>query len=183
MLSCLHAPDVGQALQRGESRDRDDRGLLEGEVRGLVGELVLAGAGVLGEGPAADAEDLVADLEAGHVCADGCDSARDVESGDEVLGGAQAGEAHEVGLARHEVPCTAVQPGGVDLDQHLVVRDRRPVNLVQAQDIGGAVRGLDDHLHRQRCPAGRGCRRAHVVVSLVVGQGGGQRRGGGGPDG
>ena len=43
----------------------DDRCLLEGDVRRFVGELVLPGRGVLGEGAPADAEHLVAHGEPG----------------------------------------------------------------------------------------------------------------------
>ena len=48
-------------------------GLFEAEVGGLDGQLVLVGGGVFGERALGDAEDLVADGEAGHVPADGDD--------------------------------------------------------------------------------------------------------------
>lgn len=106
--------------------DRDDCGLIEGEVRRLARELVLAGARVVGEGTLADAEDLVADLEPGYICAGCHDRAGDVEHGNGVLECAQAvaHEANQAWLAHHEAPSTPVDPGGVDSNQYLVVSDR-----------------------------------------------------------
>ncbi len=64
-LSGLEPADVGQGLEGGDARDGDDGGLLEGDVGRLVGQLVLVGGGVLGEGSLGDAEHLVAGGEAG----------------------------------------------------------------------------------------------------------------------
>ena len=58
-------PDVPEGLQGGAGGDGDDGGLGEGEVRRLVGELVLGADGVLGERAWRDAVDLVAGGEAG----------------------------------------------------------------------------------------------------------------------
>jgi hypothetical protein len=49
VLFRFDVPSVGQALEGGESGDGDGCALIEGEVRGLARELVLAGARVLGE--------------------------------------------------------------------------------------------------------------------------------------
>jgi len=145
-------PTVANTLQGGESADRDGRGLAEGEVRGLAGELVLAGAGVFGERAFADAEHMVADRESLHRWTDGGDGAGDVEPENGVLGPAQAGahQAEQVGHAGHEVPGTAVEAGGVDPDQYLGVSARRPVDLVDAQYVRGTVPVLHDCLHPRR---------------------------------
>ena len=55
-----------KGLQRGAAGDPDDRCLLERDVRRFVGEFVLPGRGVLGEGAPAHAEHLVAHGEPGH---------------------------------------------------------------------------------------------------------------------
>ena len=65
-LTGLHAPGVDERLQRGAGRDGNDRGLGEGQVRGLAGELVLPRHGVLGERPGRHAVHLVADREPRH---------------------------------------------------------------------------------------------------------------------
>jgi hypothetical protein len=57
-------------LQGGQAGDGDHGRLFEGEVRRPGRQLVLAGAGVLGEGALADAEHLIAGLELSHVVAD-----------------------------------------------------------------------------------------------------------------
>jgi hypothetical protein len=64
LLSWLQ-PAGRQRLQRGAAGDPEDRCLLEGDVRRLVGEFVLPGCGVLREGAPADAEHLVAHGELG----------------------------------------------------------------------------------------------------------------------
>jgi hypothetical protein len=90
VLSWLEAPGVTQALQGGQPGDRDDRGLAEGEAGRFAGELVLAGARVLGERTLADAEHLLADREPGDIGAGRHDRAGHVQAGHRVLGGAQA---------------------------------------------------------------------------------------------
>ena len=149
MLARLEPSDVEKALQGGESGDRHDRRLVEGEVRRLAGELVLAGGRVLGEGASADPEDLVADFEPGHVRTDRHDRAGDVEPEHGVLGFAEAGahEAEQVGHAGHEVPGAAVHPGRVHANQHLVGADGWPVDLLDAENVGGAVLVPHDRLH------------------------------------
>ena len=67
---------------------------------GLWASLSSRADGVLSEGAARDAEDLVADGEARDVRADRDDGAGDVSTGDAVLRPAEAdGGAHQVGLA------------------------------------------------------------------------------------
>ncbi len=150
-LSRFDVPDVAKCLKGGESGDGHDRSLVEGKVRRLLCQLLLLGAGVLGEGTLADAEDFVADAEPGHTCADRYDRAGDVESGHGVLGSPQA-SAHEpkqVRPAGHEVPCAPVEAGGVNPNQHLFVSERGPVDLPESQHVGGlAVAVLDHCPHR-----------------------------------
>jgi hypothetical protein len=149
VLSWLEAPGVTQALQGGQAGDRDDSGLAEGEAGRLAGELVRAGARVLGERTVADAEYLLADREPGDIGAGRHDRAGHIESGHRVLGGAQArGQADQVRLARHQVPGAPVEPGGVDPEEDLAVTGDWPADLRQVQDVGGTVRGLHDRPHR-----------------------------------
>jgi hypothetical protein len=76
-LSRFEASDVAEPLKGREPRDRDDRGLIEREVRRFARELVLASARVFPEGTSTDAEDLVTDREPGHVCPRGHDRSGD----------------------------------------------------------------------------------------------------------
>ena len=156
-------------------RDPDDGCLIEGHARGLARELVLAGGRVLREGASADAEHLIADLEPAHIRAGRHDRARDVESGNRVLGPAQAEphEANQIRLARHQVPRTAVEPGSGYPNEDLVVPHRGPVDLFDAEHVGGAVLGLDDRPHPLAPNRGRRCRvvgldgrRAGVVAAM-----------------
>ena len=56
--------------------------------------------------------------------------------------------AHDVRHAPQEVPVADVDCRGVSAYQHLVVVGRWPVDVLDAQDIRGAVPVLDDRLHR-----------------------------------
>ena len=102
LLSCLQAADVAQSAQCGHPGDRHGSGLLEGEVRGLERELVLARSGELGERALADTEHLVAGLEARDLIADGNHHTRHIEAGNGVLRRAQAGhQSRGVGQTGH----------------------------------------------------------------------------------
>jgi len=125
VLSWLEAPGVTQALQGSQPGDRDGRGLAEGEAGRLAGELVLAGAGVVGERTLADAEHLLADRESGDIGAGRHDRAGHVQSGHRVLGGAQArDQPDDVRLARHQVPGAPVEPGGMNPEEDLAASGR-----------------------------------------------------------
>jgi hypothetical protein len=107
---------VANSLQGGEGRDGAGGRLLEAEVLRLGCELVLLGAGVLGEGALADSEHLVARLERGHVLADRLDAPGDLPSSYADLGCAQrvASEAYRVGQPGHEMPDAPVHAGCLD---------------------------------------------------------------------
>jgi len=116
---------------------------------GLGREPVRSSACVLGEGAAAGAEHLVTRLEPGHVLADRLDASRHVIAADGVLGSAEpeARDAHQVRQPRHQVPDALVDPGRVHADEHVVIADHRRVDLPELQDVGRAVRVLDDRSH------------------------------------
>src|SRR5919205_506010 len=62
---------------------------------------------------------------------------------------AEAGhQADRVRLAGHEVPGSAVQACRMDAEQHLAVLDGRPVHLLEAEHVGGAVLAVHDRQHR-----------------------------------
>ncbi len=86
VLAWLDPTDLGQRLERGDARDRRDRGLFEGDVPGLVDQFRFLRCGELGERAVADAEHRVADGEAGHVTADLDDPTGDVHAWHRVLG-------------------------------------------------------------------------------------------------
>jgi hypothetical protein len=135
----------------------------------LQRELVLAGAGVLGEGSLADAEDFVADLEPGHRRAECDDRAGDIEPRNRVLGLAQPGshQAEQVWESRHQVPRASVEPCSVHSNQYLVVSDRGSVDLLRVEHVSGAVGPLHDRLHRVRAVNGRRWRRPVVEGWLL----------------
>ena len=152
-----------------------DGGLGEGEVGWLAGQLVGCGDGVLGERTGRDAVDLVAGREVDHVGADFGDDAGDVSAGHGVPGSAQShGEAYGVRLAGEEVLGAAVETGGVNADEDLVVADGRARHVGEAQHVCGAVAGLGDGSHRARpggVAVGRGVlggAGAHVVVLVLA---------------
>ncbi|HEX2360572.1 MAG TPA: hypothetical protein VHI11_00725 [Jiangellaceae bacterium] len=133
----------------GNSGDRDRRHLHEGEVCRLGRDVVLAGAGVLGEGAFADTHHLVAEPKSGHVLADCLDVSGHLTAPDRVLRLADPEEwTDQIGQAGHEMPDAAVDPGGADADQHLVVLDVRLVDVPELEHVGRAVRVLDNGLHR-----------------------------------
>ena len=77
--------------------------------------------------PRRDAVHLVAHREPGHGGPDGRDGAGDVEAGHPVLRPAEAEpeDAHQVGLAGHQVPGAAVEAGRADPQQHVVLAGSR----------------------------------------------------------
>ena len=113
-----------------------------------MSQLVLAGDGVLGERAPGDAEDVVADAEAGDVRADGNDGASDVLSEDGVLRCADPEtQAQEVGLSGHEVQGASAEGGGVDLDQYFAGSGGGLVDVAEVEDVGVAVPVLHDGFH------------------------------------
>src|ERR671914_1675562 len=78
VLAGLNPPLVAESLERGGPGNGDRRRLLEGEVGRLGCERALSSGRVLGEGPVAGAEHLVARREARYVLADRLDDAGDV---------------------------------------------------------------------------------------------------------
>jgi hypothetical protein len=168
LLSRLHPAEV-EGLQGGGRRHRHGRGLLEREVGGLAGQLVLGDHGVLGEGARAEAVHLVADGEPGHRGADGGHRAGEVAPGHGIPRPAESErEAQQVRLAGHQVPGAAVDAGRVHPDQHLVVPGLREGDAGQPQHLGGAVPVLHDRPHR-RLPTAVGAVRVRLVGSRPVG--------------
>ena len=55
--------------------------------------------------------------------------------------------ADKVGLADHQVPHTRVHASGAHMDEHLLVTDRRPVDVRQLEHVGRTVHVLNDRLH------------------------------------
>jgi hypothetical protein len=139
-------------LEGGEPRDGHDRGLLEAEVCRLGREVVLASAGVLGEGAVAPAEHLITGPEPGHLGADRLDAPGDVHAQHGDLGLAQPQRRHndadQVRQAGHDVPVAPMQAGRVDLYQHVVLLGHRLVDVPEVQHIGSAIPVLHDCLHR-----------------------------------
>ena len=87
----------------------------------------------------------------------------------------EAGEADRVGQAGHDVPGAPVHAGRVHPHQHLVVADRRPVDLREPQDVLGLGRSgparSPSSSSRRRSPAAvpSACRlRALVIVTSPV---------------
>ena len=156
------AAGVAQALQRGDPGDTEDGGLLKGQVRRFAGQLAFARGGVFGERATADAEHGIAGREPGDAGAGRDNGAGRIQAQDRVFGCAQAaGQPERIRQASHEVPGTPVEAGRVDLDQHLVVADGGPVDLLDAQHLCGPVPGVRDRPHPLP-PVGRRCRSAAV---------------------
>ena len=134
-------------------------------------QLALLRGGELGERSLADAEHVVADAESGDLVTDGHDSTCQVESGNRVLRSAEPErEAHGVGLSCHEVLRPSVEPGGADLDEHLVGGDGRNRAFAEPQLVGGPVAVLDDGGHRRvLADVGRAGRHDAPVACKLVG--------------
>ncbi len=136
-LPRLDLPVVAQALQGGQAGDGDRRRLLEGEVRGPVRELLLPSERILGEGALADAEHLVAGLEAGHVLADRLHDPGEVHAGYGGLGHTEPKrQSSEVGQTGHQVPHALVHTGRMHAHQRLVVAHLGLIDLSEFQDLG-----------------------------------------------
>ena len=125
---------VAQALQGGEAGDGDRRRLLEGEVRRLGRELVLAAqraysakAPLPMPNTSSPGWNLVTSLPTAST------TPGEVHAQNRVLGRAQpvARQAYRVRQARHDVPDAAVHAGRVHAHQHLVVGDLGPVDVPQ----------------------------------------------------
>jgi hypothetical protein len=140
---------IVDGLPSGEASVWHHRGLLECEIGGLQRQLLVAGARKLGPRSAAGAVHLVTNAEARHRRADGFDSASEIRTGDRNLGRAEseAENAHQVWLAGHEMPGSAINASGDDTDENVVVTDRGFRYLPELQDVSGAVGILNDRLH------------------------------------
>jgi hypothetical protein len=156
-LSGLELPRVAQSAQRGQSRRRQRRGLLEREALGLQRQLGLGRAGVLGTTAVGDTEHLVARAELGHVFADRFHLPGDVEAGNPTFRFEQArSQAHEQRCAADAEAVADVQGGSANAHQHFVVLEARPVDGLERQDVGSAVPLVHDSLHRRLWRARRG---------------------------
>ncbi len=140
-LARLDPAGIGERLQCRAGRDRHDRRLLEGEPLRLGRQLVLPHRGVLGEGAARDAVDLVTHAEAGHRGADGRHLPATSRPGTRFFGRRkpEPEDPHEVGPAGHQVPRPPVEPRRPHPHEHLVVGDHGWRDLVHPQDVGRAV--------------------------------------------
>ena len=127
-------PPDAQGLQGGEPGDGHDRGLLEGHRRRLGDELVLTCGRIFGERAPADPEHLVAGEEPRDLGADVDHGARHIQARDGLLRTTKAepDDAHEVGLARHEVPGAAIHACRPHLHEDLV---RRKLGLVDGGQL------------------------------------------------
>ena len=97
---------------------------------------------------AAPAEHLVAWLDLRHVRADRLDAARHVDAADGPLRMPQSlGRAKKIRRAPHHVPVVGVHGRGADRDEHAVVVERRPLDLLEPQHLGRAVLAVGDHVH------------------------------------
>lgn len=132
-VSRLDLSVVAESLQGRDGRDRNGGGVLERHVGRLRHEVVLSRERVLGEGAIAPAEHLIAGLEPRHVRADCLDVPCDIPPRDELLRFVQpgAGDANEVRLAGDDVPVEGVDTGRADAHEHLVVPDRRLIDVLE----------------------------------------------------
>src|SRR5215217_8631774 len=149
-LPRAHFSVVAQGLQGGRAHDGYHRCLLEGEVRRLGRELVLASTNILGVGALSDAEHLIAWLEPAHVPAEGLHDPGHVRADDGVVWRSEAvtREAYRVRQTRHDVPDVPPHTGRLHANQYLIVGDLGDVDVPELEDSGWAV-GVPDHcLHR-----------------------------------
>ena len=100
-------------------------------------------------------EHLVARRERRHGAADGLDAAREVRADGRRRGPAEAAAPREEG-ARHAVPLDRVDGGCVHAHEHLVVLDRRLLDVPELEHVRAAVPFGDDRLHRVH-PFRHGC--------------------------
>src|SRR3989442_9449722 len=150
-------PLVAKPLEGGSSRDWHRGGLLEGEVGRLQYEALLSTAPVLGEGPPAHAEHLIAGSELRHVLADRLDLPGHVHARGAQLGPAQPfAHADEERRASRVVPVEGIDGSSADPDEHAVIADHRLVDVPELEVIRRAVLVLDDRLHRALLATFRG---------------------------
>jgi hypothetical protein len=144
----LESPGI-EGLHSGAAGDPDDRRLLERDVRRLVGELVPAGRGVLGEGATAHPEHLVAHAEPGHRGPGRDDRAGDIDAGHPILRPAEPepDDPHQIRGARHHVPGPRIQTCRVHAEQHLMVGDLGSVDPRRPEHLDRAVAVLHDRPH------------------------------------
>ena len=150
----LAGPDAGYVAQRpegGEPGHRHGRGLLEGEPRGLRHQLVRRGRRDLREGAGLRIhlpEDLVPDLEAGHVPADLLHDPGQVGAAHPSARPAQPEvRTGDVGHSRHAGDVRRVHAGGAHAHEHAALLEPRPLDLLEPQNVWRAVLILDDRLH------------------------------------
>jgi hypothetical protein len=107
--------------------------LLEAQVRRLGRESVWGCGRILREGAVAGAEHLVANLELGHLPADRLDGPGDIHAANTDLGSSEseADDAEQVRQAGHDVPVTDVDPSRVNADEHVVIANLGPINLLE----------------------------------------------------
>jgi hypothetical protein len=88
-------------------------------------------------------------LKSGHVLSDRLDPAGQVGAGNRNLRGAEpkSEDPHEVRLAGHEMPGSAIDPGGDDADKHILLADAGRCDVADLQHVGRPVGVLHDRLH------------------------------------
>ena len=149
VLAGLNPPLVAESLERGGPGNGDRRRLLEGEVGRLGCERALSSGRVLGEGPVAGAEHLVARREARYVLADRLDDAGDVLAPDADPRGAEPeARTDRVREARHHEPVPDEQDRRVDAQHNVGIAGHRLIDVLKPQDVCGAVGVVNDRLHR-----------------------------------
>src|SRR5437667_4329239 len=130
---------VTKALKGGDCRHRYCGRLLERQVGRLPDDSNPANGDILGKGPYAHAEDLIAGLKFGHVPANRLDPPRQVPSQNSVLGPGleqpAQHQAYDVRLASHRVPVTCIDGRRVNAYEHVIVLDGRLRDLSEFEDI------------------------------------------------
>lgn len=149
LLPCFDAAAGMHRLPRSEASVGHDGGLFEREAVRLRRELVLQRPGVLGERAPTGSVHLVTDVKSGHALSDRIDPAGHVGAGNRNLRGTEpkSEDPHEVRLAGHEVPGSAVDPGGDDSDKHILLADAGRCDVADLQHVGRPVGVLHDRLH------------------------------------
>ncbi len=148
LLAGLNLSFVAKTLQSGDSRYGNRSRLLEGYVRGFERDRAIGqDAHILGQGSVFPTEHLIARFELRHILADRLDPPCEVLAPDVSLRCAEPeGQAAQVRKAGHDMPVPDECARGENAEQH-VVADRRPVDVLEPQDICRAVPVLDDRLH------------------------------------
>ena len=146
LLSGLDPSLVSDGLHPERPGRWDGSSLFERQAGGLPFEPRLRYGRVLGEcaavapevGNQALPEDLITRLEPCHVPADRLDDPGQVRAGNPVLRRPQTGphDPQDVGHAAHHVPHICVHRSRTNPNEHLIVSDRRPVNVAQLQNVG-----------------------------------------------